>query len=658
MVNICNNFIRKITKIFVTSFNFRMKVSFPVLNTSNKGSFTGKPIVPLTEALEKELLVLTTSVNEAKINSTKERIYNLLKPKIDKLKRIYVKGFDTEEIVSNVILNLYETIDKIQKGDHTDAVKKVLSVFEKQDFHNAFNKAKISVGSLSLDAPLKGDSSFTFKNFIDVSQSPVPLSNASPDERKDYLEILKRLIQKTALKKEDIDFLNDFYGFENEPLSKKELAKKYNIKNIKTKLMSLQWKLQLENKVYSKKIKKYVYGADGTAVKIKNSINEEEKLRRMLDEKLKGKEFLIPLSEVKNNIVKITGKYASEGLTVEKFLEAAEKNHKLYEIPFDDIKLNISFMTSIYYEYGITTKKFIKAALEEPKILTTYYDDLFVNNEIYKRGKSWQNVNMKHLIKFLCEKPAFFLMPAEEKIALFKGYADRFEKTGIRTDKFLNSFIQNPKTLDRTPQEFEKNIKDVVKYYANDGLKLKNYLNAMLKAPENLSMSSQEIINKVNAVSQTLKTESLTPKKLWRAVLKHPSSLSMSVEELVESIKLNKYVVKCGAYADRKIVQERVMMNIGLTKNITGSKDKILTSFLASNVLKADKIKSFAGGNTEKEFVKYLQNNKKTYKIELAEDELADEVIKFAQDFSNKHLGRNIFVFSKIRLEAYKYRQL
>ena len=158
-----------------------------------------------------------------------------------------------------------------------------------------------------------------------------------------------------------------------------------------------------------------------------------------------------------------------------------------------------------------------------------------------------------------------------------------------------------------------------------------SYIQAALKQPSLFYQKSETILENISRISNLLKID---PKNYIQLVLKQPQLFSLKPETILKKVRIIQYY---------KQIQHKNSDKIVLS---TLSESSLYQQILSYLVKKEDGLKSAI---SKKEFIDYLRVGNKTYNFEIQENELAQEFIRFAKAFSEKHLGKQIFQF-KIKI--------
>ena len=357
-----------------------------------------------------------------------------------------------------------------------------------------------------------------------------------------------------------------------------------------------------EREKYLKKIEELVDKAELT-----------EREKKFLKEKISGKTFKQIAKEydrgetltqriVHNAIAKIQDKSGVLPEMYNDFAEALIKNT----------------ITKTAMLLGTDIKAYTKAGLRRPTIFTQKPETIVKNireaSMLFKiEPEIYTYAALRQPILF-AQKPQTALKNITRTSMLLK----------IEPMNFINAALKTPQLFSQKPETIAKNI--------IEGAKLLNiepeiYTKAALRQPPIFVLKPTTIAESIKRTANLLEIE---PKNFIKTALKYPQLFCLKPESIVKKVRIIQYYNK---------IQNKNFNKI--TTSLQADSylyEKILTYL----VKKADGLRSIIN---RKEFREYLRKNSKTYHLEIPDNELAKEFIRFAEEFAEKNFGKLIFHF-------------
>ncbi len=229
---------------------------------------------------------------------------------------------------------------------------------------------------------------------------------------------------------------------------------------------------------------------------------------------------------------------------------------------------------------GIDRKLFTQAALKQPPLFSQKPETIFAN----------VNTTSK-------------LLNVDRKL---------FTQAALKTTQL---FYQKPETI-------AANI-DTTSKLLNVDRKL--FTQVALKQPPLFCLKSETIAANVENSAKLLGIEQ---KLFTQAALKHPPLFCLKPETIVKKVNIVKYYKQIAGTQDDKIVFS------------SNSNKKLYHGILSYLVKKYDGLQK---GLKEADLINYLKNQNKVYDFTIPKNNLADEFIKYVQDFSKSNFGKKIF---------------
>ena len=162
-------------------------------------------------------------------------------------------------------------------------------------------------------------------------------------------------------------------------------------------------------------------------------------------------------------------------------------------------------------------------------------------------------------------------------------------------------------------------------------LDIKEFTLSVLKHPPLFCQKPETIAENINKTAELL---SIAPEVYVQAALKLPQLFCQKPETMAKKVKIIQYYKQIqNKESDRMVIP-------------THSDGWLYENILNYLVRTADGRK-FAIKKSE--FIKYLKESREMYHFEIPANEVAKDFIKFALEFAEKNLGRQIFSF-KIKI--------
>ncbi|MEM5772033.1 MAG: hypothetical protein QXO65_00770, partial [Candidatus Aenigmatarchaeota archaeon] len=190
--------------------------------------------------------------------------------------------------------------------------------------------------------------------------------------------------------------------------------------------------------------------------------------------------------------------FEKEGLTVEKYLEAAYKRPQLFYQSPDTIESNIRNLVKKFEKEGLTVEKYLKVAYKQPQLF--YQSPDTIESNIRNLVKKFENegLTVEKYLKAACDQPSLFCQ-SPETIAQHIHFVQELEKRGV---------IKTPVKYGSALEWLLKNPKYMT--YGNDNYMLRFYYAKLLDKPatlENLTKSKKKVISELDKRFNILKVE-------------------------------------------------------------------------------------------------------------------------------------------------------
>ncbi len=505
-----------------------------------------------------------------------------------------------EDVLQKMYLEFLEIIES-GKQFTTETLINVLNTM-KPDKNEI--KEVHQFGRSSLNERIRNDSKQTIEDKITYDKLPVYLRPATDKEREKYLKKIEELVDKAELTEREKKFLKEKISGK----TFKQIAKEYDrgetltqriVHNAIAKIQDKSGVLpEMYNDFAEALISKYELNIPKDDIK-KVLLNNTYLLAYPQDTLLQNTDEIAKLLEI----------------DTKSCAKIAIKRPQLFYTKPETLKNTITKTAMLL---GTDIKAYTKAGLRRPTIFTQKPETIVKN---IKEASMLFKIEPEIYTYAALRQPILF---AQKPQTALKNITRTSMLLKIEPMNFINAALKTPQLFSQKPETIAKNI--------IEGAKLLNiepeiYTKAALRQPPIFVLKPTTIAESIKRTANLLEIE---PKNFIKTALKYPQLFCLKPESIVKKVRIIQYYNK---------IQNKNFNKI--TTSLQADSylyEKILTYL----VKKADGLRSIIN---RKEFREYLRKNNKTYHLEIPDNELAKEFIRFAEEFAKKNLGKQIFYF-------------
>ena len=505
-----------------------------------------------------------------------------------------------EDVLQKMYLEFLEIIES-GKQFTTETLINVLNTM-KPDRNEI--KEVHQFGRSSLNERIRNDSKQTIEDKITYDKLPVYLRPATDKEREKYLKKIEELVDKAELTEREKKFLKEKISGK----TFKQIAKEYDRGETLTQRIVHNAIAKIQDK---SGVLPEMYNDFAEALISKYELNiPKDDIKKVL---LNNTHLLAyPQDTLLQNTDEIAKLLVIDTKSCAKI---AIKRPQLFYTKPETLKNTITKTAMLL---GIDIKAYTKAGLRRPTIFTQKPETIVKN---IKEASMLFKIEPEIYTYAALRQPILF---AQKPQTALKNITRTSMLLKIEPMNFINAALKTPQLFSQKPETIAKNI--------IEGAKLLNiepeiYTKAALRQPPIFVLKPTTIAESIKRTANLLEIE---PKNFIKTALKYPQLFCLKPESIVKKVRIIQYYNK---------IQNKNFNKI--TTSLQADSylyEKILTYL----VKKADGLRSIIN---RKEFREYLRKNNKTYHLEIPDNELAKEFIRFAEEFAKKNLGKQIFYF-------------
>ena len=505
-----------------------------------------------------------------------------------------------EDVLQKMYLEFLEIIES-GKQFTTETLINVLNTM-KPDRNEI--KEVHQFGRSSLSKRIRNNSKQTIGDKITYDKLPVYLRPATDKEREKYLKKIEELVDKTELTEREKKFLKEKISGK----TFKQIAKEYDRGETLTQRIVHNAIAKIQDK---SGVLPEMYNDFAEALISKYELNiPKDDIKKVL---LNNTHLLAyPQDTLLQNTDEIAKLLVIDTKSCAKI---AIKRPQLFYTKPETLKNTITKTAMLL---GTDIKAYIKAGLRRPTIFTQKPETIVKN---IKEASMLFKIEPEIYTYAALRQPILF---AQKPQTALKNITRTSMLLKIEPMNFINAALKTPQLFSQKPETIAKNI--------IEGAKLLNiepeiYTKAALRQPPIFVLKPTTIAESIKRTANLLEIE---PKNFIKTALKYPQLFCLKPESIVKKVRIIQYYNK---------IQNKNFNKI--TTSLQADSylyEKILTYL----VKKADGLRSIIN---RKEFREYLRKNNKTYHLEIPDNELAKEFIRFAEEFAEKNLGKQIFYF-------------
>ena len=642
---------------------------------SNQISFNSIQLSQYEKA-KSDLILSQFNSNSYNKDCLKLELLDIFEKHIEKESDTKAKGiYYKEDFSQKMYLKLFEILNEAENIT-TEMIVKTLNAILPA---NEELKENHRLGIKSINKNINNDIEKPLETILTEDNLPKLSSTVSEEEREKKLNIINKLGLDSNLSQEELEILNSRASGK----TYKEIAKENNVRiaTIWNKFSKAITKIQNCKNILPEEydnISQMLLG------KYSLSITKEE-LKKIL---IKNP-YIFKLSE--NKISQIIEQAANLlNIPPESYVKAALKHIALlWQTP----ELTINNVDKTCELLDIEKDKYIQAALKQPTILSLRPDT--VNSNVNKVAELL-NIDKKTIIEIAYKYPGILYQKAD---TTFKKVCDTAKLLEIDTNTFIQCAIKHPALFSIAPKTI---IENITKSAEMLNLDKKSYIKAALKRPSLFYQKPETIVNNIKKTSEYLnidknyfakaalkqpqlfyqKPETLLDNATKAAKLigmdlhsfiqvaikqpqifyQNPESIASNLNKAAKllNLSLNDYisiVLKQPVlfYQKPENVEKKIKI-LKYYKEIQGKKTDTFYYPTNSNDILYEKILNYLvkisdklkNAIDEKNFINYLKEKNKTYNFIIPTNELTKDLILFAQEFSMKNFGKQIFSFKII----------
>ena len=505
-----------------------------------------------------------------------------------------------EDVLQKMYLEFLEIIES-GKQFTTETLINVLNTM-KPDKNEI--KEVHQFGRSSLNERIRNDSKQTIEDKITYDKLPVYLRPATDKEREKYLKKIEEVVDKAELTEREKKFLKEKISGK----TFKQIAKEYDRGETLTQRIVHNAIAKIQDK---SGVLPEMYNDFAEALISKYELNiPKDDIKKVL---LNNTHLLAyPQDTLLQNTDEIAKLLVIDTKSCAKI---AIKRPQLFYTKPETLKNTITKTAMLL---GTDIKAYIKAGLRRPTIFTQKPETIVKN---IKEASMLFKIEPEIYTYAALRQPILF---AQKPQTALKNITRTSMLLKIEPMNFINAALKTPQLFSQKPETIAKNI--------IEGAKLLNiepeiYTKAALRQPPIFVLKPTTIAESIKRTANLLEIE---PKNFIKTALKYPQLFCLKPESIVKKVRIIQYYNK---------IQNKNFNKI--TTSLQADSylyEKILTYL----VKKADGLRSIIN---RKEFREYLRKNNKTYHLEIPDNELAKEFIRFAEEFAEKNLGKQIFYF-------------
>ena len=608
---------------------------------------------------------------ETQKNSLAVELYNLLKPYLDKeAKKKASHYYILKEVISELKVKFMEIINSANNKTGIDNIIEELNTYKPSK-----NISKPEYKHKSIDVPIPGRSRALYSDLITKDNLPIPQSEIEIDNIR---QTLANTIESSDLTIKNKNRLTK----KGAGLTYDEIANEENnaLSTVYQSIKKGVLKIQKANNTLSEENKKQITEfAKILGISFDEALQAATRAINILSlspDKLKNnvKKSAGILGLPKNEFIKITlrqpqlllvkpetlrqnAEKTSDMLKIRKtdFIKAAINQPSLFCMSPETLNKNIEASAAIL---EIPKSDYIKTALKCPSLL--YQSPITLNKNVEMTANLLQ-LSKNEFIKAALRYPQLLYQSPE---TLNKNVEVSAKLLEIPKENFIKAILKQPSLLARVPESLKKNVEtssDLIGIQKEDFIKIAlRYPSLFYQSPETLNKNIEKAANLFGVTKSVLAETSLnfpqllclSPENMNKNIEKSATLFEMSKNELVKTA-LDYPII----FSLKPETLQKKSKIITYYKKLQNKNEKIsiLSSMKSFDTHYKNILNYLVRKNVDKEVLKkkvtlpeLLTSSTGTIKIQLPQSEVAEDFIKFAEDYSTKIVGKNIFEFTII----------
>jgi len=625
------------TQIYVfTGFKSSMKIRNYSTNQINFGAITLNKNEQ--ERSNRLLAELDKAENKDQI---KTGLLDVFDKHLQKEAELKSKGvYFQEDVLQKLYLNFFEAIENIK--DLT--TQKLIDIIDATRPDKNELKEQYRIATTSLNINLRSNINKSIENFITEDNLPVYKSSASPEERKEVQDKLQNFTKNANLTQKENELLKEkSKGKTIKELSQEkkrsEVVVRYLINNAIAKVQDANGILPEKFKEFSEKLIPR-YSLNISSQEVKNFLLDNTNLMAYSPNELfenidtianllhiDSKEFIqIALKQpqlfyqkpetILQNINKTSTLLKIHS---EEFTKAALKHSQLFCQKPETILQNINKTSTLL---KIDSEEFTKVALKHPSLFYQKPETILQN---INKTSTLLKIDSEEFTKAALKQPSLFYQKPE---TILQNINKTSTLLKIEAKEFTKAALKQPSLFYHKPETILQNINKTSTLLK---IEAEEFTKAALKQPSLFCLKPETILHNINKTSTLLKIEA---KEFLQTALKKPSLFCQKPETIHKKVRISQYYKQI-----QNTKSDKIVIDLASDSNLYGD----ILNYL---VKKSDGLKKAL---PKKEFVEYLENKNKVYNFEIPENDLAQEIIEFAEKFSKENLGKQIFSFKILK---------
>ncbi len=639
----------------------------------------GFKAITLNKEEERRTTVLLNSLGEntGKDELIKSQLFDVFDKHIQKEAGLKVKSCHSlPDFLQKIYLAFLEKLEagKTEKLTSTALV----------EYLNIIKPAKDEIlpdfafDTKSIHSKISNNMDFTLETLLTEGDLPVYASSANQEERLPYQQHLKNVIETSSLKDKEKEVLLE----SGSGKTYRELAEEYltSVCSIREKIFCSLIKLKYSLGLLPGKYKENIE-TSSKLLNIDKDVFEQTAFKKPQLFYLTP-EFLVQNVETTAKLLKQKKEVYIQSalkqptlfyLKPERINQNVEATSKLLNLKKDDfIKAAVKYPSLFYHKpqtinHNVeTTSKLlnlkkeilVKAAVNQPPLF--YQKPETINQNIETTGEIL-NVEKDVLVRAALNRPTLFCQKPE---TINQNIESTAQLLNIDKDVFIKAAIKRPALFGRSPETLNQNIEVASKLL---NLEKEVFVQAAIKQPTLFCQKPDTLNQNVETISKLLNVEKSV---FVQAALKQPTLFYRAPESINSNIETTSQLLntKKDAFVKSALIKpqlfilkpETIVKKVKIMQyydEILGNKNNRKSVLLYSDeklyhrildylVTSQHKLKS---SMSELALVSLLEKHDGAYKFEIPQNSLTQEFIEYAQNFSLKHLHKQIFNF-KIKI--------
>ena len=587
-----------------------------------------------SQALINEIIQSTTI--SAEKDKSAIQLYRVFEPYIrDEGRYKATRRYPLEDVISDIKVRFWEFIYEITPKNTVDNLVKQINEFKPYT-----SSLKPYQEGKNLDEEISGTKKLHYIDLITKENLPIPQSEVEIEKAKKQL---KTEIQKTRMTTKTKKRLKQRgKGLTYSKIAEKDGVLKQTVANSVKRGVLL---VQSRTGAISKENKQSISNVAKTL-----GITFDEALNIAL----KYVEILSLNPETINKNIESSANLF--GINTLDFVKIASKQPTLFGFKPETLDKNIKMSTQLL---GISRKDFIQAGLKFPNLF--YLSPETINKNIENSAKLF-GVSGSDFVNTALKSPTLFYMKSE---TLNKNIESSAKLLGITKSDFIKAAFKSPQLFYQKPVTLNENVESLIKL---TGLEKSVYVKSALKFP-GLFHYKSETLNK--NMESSAKLLGLTKLDFIKAALKFPQlfyqkpeTLNKNIESSARLLNFSKkeflaealihpqlfYLKPEGLYRKTQVMHycnkiKNKNDSIKLSGLTHKSETQLYKEILLHLIYTHKTFSKLTKTQIETKLSELINSCQNIITFTIPADDVADGFIKYAQEYSIKTAGKNIFKF-------------